>query len=57
MIWGEYYNCIAFNRGSGQENRKTWKSRREEKVVGFGSASLSLARRREAVTRVETGGG
>ena len=34
--------------------RKDRKSRNEEKVVGFSSASLFLARKREVVTRVET---
>ena len=38
----------------GKEKRKdgrTWKSTSEEKVVGFSSASLFPARRREAVTQ------
>ena len=38
----------------GQEkrkDRKTWKSRREENVVGFSSASLFPARKPEAVTQ------
>ena len=44
-----YY--IALEAGSGEEeDRKTWKSRREEKV-GFSSASLFPARKREAVTQ------
>ena len=34
--------------------RKTWRSKSEEKVVGFSSASLFLSRKREAITREET---
>ena len=39
----------------GQERRndkKAWKSRSEEKMVGFSSAFLFSARKREAFTRV-----
>ena len=34
-----------------RKDRKTWKSRSEEKVVGFSSASLFPARKQEAVIR------
>ena len=39
-----------------KKDRKTWKSRSEEKVVGFSSASLFPARKREAVTQDGTRG-
>ena len=38
--------------GAGEEERrKTLKSKSEEKVVGFSSASLFLARKQETVTQ------
>ena len=41
--------------GSGEEERQeSRKSRSEEKVVGFSSASLFPVRKREAVTQGET---
>ena len=39
-----------------KKDSNTWKSRSEEKVVGFTSASLFLARKREAVTQGGTRG-
>ena len=40
----------------GKRDKKTRKSKSEEKVVSFRSASLFLARKREALTKVETTG-
>ena len=42
--------------GQKRKDRKTMKSRSEEKVVGFSSASLFPARKREAVTQAGTRG-
>ena len=39
-----------------EERQKNTKSRSEEKVLGFSSASLFRANKWEAVTRVETNG-
>ena len=38
------------------KDRKPWKSRSEDKVVGFSSASLFLTRKREALTQGKTRG-
>ena len=42
--------------GVKRKARKTWKSRREEKVVGFSLASLYPAKKLEAVTQGRTRG-
>ena len=51
---------VLYRWGSGEEDEmKTRKSRREEKVVGFSSASLFPARKQEAITQggtIEPGG-
>ena len=52
MIMGGEWLISVLKR----EDRKTWKSRREEKVVDFSSTSLFPAGKHEAVTRVEKGG-
>ena len=53
------YFTISLGGQEKRKNKKTRKSRSEEKVEGFGSASLFLVRKREVVTQggtMELGG-
>ena len=53
---GGHHLKVLYRQG-GQEKRKErkiWKSRSEEKVVGFSSPSLFSARKEEAVTQGKT---
>ena len=47
---------ISLGGEEKRKDRKTWKSRSEEKVVGFSSASLFSAVKWEAVTQGGTRG-
>ena len=47
-------NWSVGRRRKKRKDKKTRKSRSEKKVVGFSSASLSPARKREAVTQGRT---
>ena len=50
-----HHSRYYINGGSGEEEReKTQRSRSEEKVVGFSSASLFPVRKWEAATQGET---
>ena len=59
LLRAELRGTISLGDQEKRKDRKTQKSKSEEKVVGFSSASLFPARKREAVTQdgtMEPGG-